>query len=72
VAAHPDRPLVAGGYSTGAILIGGVAKGEAIIARADGTAKVTALAWTPDSRHVLAGSEAGEAVLMDVSPETEL
>ncbi len=72
VAAHPARPIVAGGYSTGAILVGGVTRGEAIVARAGGAARITALSWSPDGRHLLAGSEAGKAVLITVPDDLEL
>lgn len=72
VAVHPERPLVAGGYSTGAVLVGGVARGEALIARAGGGARVTALAWSRDGRRLLAGTEAGEVVLMDLPADMEL
>lgn len=72
IAAYPERPLVAGGYSTGAVLIGGAARGEAILARPAGPAPITALCWSPDGRKLLAGSEAGEAVLIQVPDDLEL
>ncbi len=72
VAAHPSSRMVAGGYSTGAVLIGGVIKGEALIARASAVAPVTALAWTPDGRKLVAGTQAGEAILMTLTSELEM
>ncbi|MEZ5784946.1 MAG: hypothetical protein R3D62_00330 [Xanthobacteraceae bacterium] len=66
VAAAPDRTLVAGGYSTGSVLIGGVVKGEALVARASTGDAVTALAWAPHGSRLIAGTAAGNAIVVDV------
>lgn len=66
VAANPKAPLVAGGYSTGSILIGGVSKGEAAVARASCGDAVTALAWAADGRCLIAGTAAGNAIAVAV------
>ena len=66
VAANPVRPVVAGGTSNGNLLIGGVAKGEALLARGSDGDAITAMAWSPDGRFLIAGTSAGNAIVVDV------
>ena len=60
VAAHPFEKSVAGGYSDGTVLIGDIASGDAIIAKAPSGGAVTAIAWSPDGSILFAGTEQGE------------
>lgn len=60
VAAHPTKRYVAGGFSTGGVMIGGVVKGEARVAKPASGSPVTALAWSPDGSTLIAANEAGE------------
>jgi len=69
VASNPHRALVAGGYSTGSLLLGGVVKGEALLARASDGDAITTLAWAPNGCRLIAGTVRGTAILVDV-PET--
>jgi WD40 repeat protein len=66
VAANPKRALVAGGYSTGSVLIGGIVKGEALLARASQGDAVTAMAWSPDGTRLIAGTNGGNAIVVDI------
>ena len=54
VAPHPTRPLVAGGYTTGTVLIGGLQKGEAAFARIADDETISGLDWVGASSNVLA------------------
>ncbi|WP_226583485.1 WD40 repeat domain-containing protein [Acuticoccus sediminis] len=66
VAAHPSRPQVAGGYSNGTVLVGGVKKGEASFVRLADGAPVTALAYTANGT-LIAATRSGriEAIRFD-------
>lgn len=59
VAPHPEKPLVAGGFSSGNILIGATQKGEALVAAKRSGSKVTALSWSPDGTMLIAGDAGG-------------
>jgi WD40 repeat protein len=69
VAANPKRPLVAGGYSTGSVLIGGIVKGEALLARPSQGDAVTAVAWSSDGTRLIAGTDGGNAIVVDIPAE---
>lgn len=60
VAAHPIKPYIAGGFSTGGVMIGGIQKGEARVAKPASGSRVTALAWSPDGENLVAANEQGE------------
>jgi hypothetical protein len=62
VAACPERPLVAAGYANGTVLITRLGGRDEVLLRAAGPA-VTALAWSPDGRHLGVGDAAGGAAL---------
>ncbi len=72
VAANPVRALVAGGYSTGSLLLGGVVKGEALLARASQSDAITGLAWAPDGCRLIAGTAAGTAIIVDVPDDLNI
>lgn len=65
VAAHPRERRVAGGYNEGTVLIGEIETGDAIIARTPGGGGISALAWSPDGRFLLAGTESGALTLIE-------
>lgn len=46
VAAHPARPYIAAGFSSGNVQVGAFRKGEAIVARTASASPVTGLAWS--------------------------
>lgn len=64
VATHPTKDCVAAGYDTGSVLIGDIAKGDAVIARPPDDAPISSLAWSGDGTALLAGTETGSAALM--------
>jgi WD40 repeat protein len=72
VAANPVRALIAGGYSTGSLLLGGVVKGEALLARASQSDAITGLAWAPDGCRLIAGTAAGTAIIVDVPDDLSI
>jgi len=60
VAAHPSEGVVAGGYDNGAVLVGNIGTGDAMIARPAGGGAITAMAWaTPAGRRLLAITDTG-------------
>jgi WD40 repeat protein len=66
VACHPLAPIVAGGYAEGIVVIADVASrrgGRHLLSR---NGAVSALAWSPDGRHLLAGSEDGRAAIFTI------
>ncbi|MEO1205238.1 MAG: WD40 repeat domain-containing protein [Pseudomonadota bacterium] len=67
VAAHPSKPLVAGGFTSGNVLIGGTVKGEAVVAQAANGEAVTCLAWSPDGDVLIAGNSAGTLSVFSVA-----
>jgi WD40 repeat protein len=59
VAPHPKEPVVVAGYDDGRLLIAPIdGTAPVAIAAPDGS-PVSALAWSDDGRHLLAGTEAG-------------
>jgi WD40 repeat protein len=72
VAANPVRAIVAGGYSTGSLLVGGVTKGEALLARASHGDAITALSWSPNGRRLIAGTAAGNAIVINIPEDLTL
>jgi WD40 repeat protein len=72
VAANPMRALVAGGYSNGSLLIGGVTKGEALLARGSQGDPITALSWFPNGQRLIAGTAAGNAIVVDVPKDLSI
>jgi WD40 repeat protein len=59
VAANPVRPLVAGGFSSGNLLVGATRKGEAIVAAKRSGKPVTALGWAEAGDLLVAGDAGG-------------
>lgn len=72
VAAHPSKPFIAGGFSTGGVMIGGIQKGEARVAKPASGSPVTALAWSPDGSALVAANEAGEINCFTLSDDFDV
>jgi WD40 repeat protein len=69
VAAHPDKSLVAGGFTTGNVLIGATSKGEAAVAKASDGYPVTCLSWSPTGKVLAAGTRAGKLSLFGTTTD---
>lgn len=69
VCTHPTKPLVAGGFTTGNVLIGAPGKGEAVVAKASDGDPVTCLAWSPSGRVLAAGTRGGKLSLFRLADE---
>ena len=72
VKAHPASDFVAGGFSTGNILIGATGKGEAVVARARTGAAVSSLSWSPSGDLLVAGDVAGNATWVRVPADLRI
>lgn len=70
VAVDPSRPHVAGGYTDGTVLVGGVKKGEAAFLRTPDGDAVTALAGTAGGLTV-SGHRSGAISVMSLSREVQ-
>jgi WD40 repeat protein len=67
VACHPKQEVVAAGYGDGMVLLVRMEDGAEILAKRPGEAPVTALAWSADGKLLAFGTEAGEAVILDLA-----
>lgn len=56
VACHPSQPLVACGYTNGAIALCQPGRADVLVLRAAGAAEVSALAWSADGSRLAFGS----------------
>ena len=59
VAAHPRHDVVAAGYEDGAAILVQIGRFEPVLVKPPGKGAVTALAWSPDGRHLALGTESG-------------
>lgn len=66
VAPHPTKALVAGGYTTGTVLVGGLQKGEAVFARTADGEEIASLDWIGESGVLAVGTRQGGLDLIDV------
>ncbi|SFJ96005.1 WD40 repeat domain-containing protein [Celeribacter neptunius] len=64
VAAHPTRDLCAAGYANGLVTLCQIGQREEMMLREGGGAPVTALAWSPDGKHLAIGAAGGEASIV--------
>ena len=64
VACHPRQPVVAAGYSDGAVVMVRIDDGALIAARAADEQPVTALGWNPAGQILAFGTEAGDAGIL--------
>lgn len=72
VATHPQKSLIAGGFTTGNVLVGATGKGEAVVAQAADGRPVTCLAWSPTGARLVSGSEAGRATLFSLADDLKV
>ena len=63
LAAHPQKRLVAAGYTNGRITIAQIGARDELLVRPLGSA-VTALAWSGDGRHLAVGAVDGTAAIV--------
>lgn len=63
VAAHPHLNLVAGGFTSGNVLVGATGKGEALVAQARTGHGISGLAWSPCGTRLVAIDRVGAASL---------
>jgi WD40 repeat protein len=67
VACHPRSEVVAVGYNNGLVLLVRIEDGVEILAKKQGDAPITALAWSSDGLLLAWGTEAGEAGIIDLA-----
>lgn len=68
VAAHPTRGLVAAGLANGQVLIAEIGGRDELLLRQGGEA-VTALAFSPDGRHLAIGDAGGKLAIATFPPQ---
>ena len=64
VACHPERDMVAAGFSDGAVVVADIPTARVLPLLASGRGAVSALAWSADGTRLLFGSGGGEAGLL--------
>ena len=73
VACHPVAPLVAGGFADGLVVISDMPSRKTGRYFLTKDQPITALTWSPDGRHLLAGAEDGKAAIFTIpGPATDL
>lgn len=72
VSAHPVGDYVAGGFSTGSVMIGGVTKGEALVAQPAMGSPVTSLSWSSDGANLAAATAHGDISLFHLSDDFDV
>ena len=66
MAAHPSLDLVAGGYDSGELQLGEVRTKRSVVLRLSDGAAITCLAWSPDGKHLAAGTDGGTLLVLDL------
>jgi WD40 repeat protein len=67
VACHPKQGVLAVGFADGIVLIVRTDDGAEILARKQGDAPITALAWSASGKLLAFGTESGEAGILDLT-----
>ncbi|TIQ15744.1 MAG: hypothetical protein E5X61_30330, partial [Mesorhizobium sp.] len=62
-AAHPEKKLIAAGYTDGRITIAQIGARDELLVRPLG-GEIAALAWSGDGRHLAVGSVDGTAAIV--------
>ena len=70
VACHPLAPLVAGGFADGLVVISDAPSRKTGRYHLTKDQPITALLWSPDGRHLLAGAEDGRAAIFTIPGPT--
>lgn len=65
VAAHPSIAVVAAGFENGLVIAADVVSRRTITVKNPGEGRISALAWSPDGRFLLIGSEEGYSGIFD-------
>lgn len=65
---HPERPLVAAGYSDGMVAVASIGKSDELVVKPPGRGAVCALQWSPDGQHLAFGTSDGEAAIVTFPP----
>ncbi len=66
VAFHPRALLIAGGFNDGMLAVVDVERRRAIRIPVSKGVAISALAWSPDGRHLAAGAEDGRAAILSL------
>ncbi len=67
VACHPERDMVAAGFSDGSVVAADIPTARLLPLVAPGRGAVSALAWSPDGAMLAIGTESGFAALLDLA-----
>ncbi len=68
LAVHPKKKLVAAAYDNGQIVVAQIGAPDELVVRGRG-GRVTALAWSPNGRHLAVGGSDGTAALVGLPPQ---
>ncbi len=68
VAMHPERQLVAAGYSDGMVVVARIGEPDELVVKPPGPGPVYALQWSRDGQHLAFGTSDGEAVIVTFPP----
>ena len=66
IACHPRRPLIAGGYANGTVVLCQPDSAALLFLRAAGEGAVTALAFSPSGGHIAIGTDGGEIAVVEL------
>jgi hypothetical protein len=67
VACHPLQEIVAAGFEDGMVMLARIEDGAEILAKKQGSAAVSALAWSDEGAKLAFGTEDGEAGVVDLA-----
>jgi WD40 repeat protein len=65
---HPGRPLVAGGYGDGRVVVARIGESGELVVKPPGRGAVQALQWSRDGQHLAVGTRDGEAAIVTFPP----
>ena len=63
---HPRLDLVAAGYEDGTVVLVALDRSQPVLVKRPGDGEVTAVAWSPDGRTLVFGSEQGLVAAIDL------
>jgi WD40 repeat protein len=61
---HPERRLVAAGYTDGMVAVARIGRSDELVVRAPGRGAIHALRWSSDGQHLAFGTSDGEAAIV--------
>jgi WD40 repeat protein len=65
---HPERPLVAAGYSDGKVTVARIGAPDELVIKPPGEGAIHALRWSRDGQHLAFGTGEGEAAIVTFPP----